>query len=84
MSTFSVRLQVLITQEQRDRLKRAASARATSVSMIVREAIDLAVPHDPGAKRAAADALLAAPPMAVPAVDALLAELDGLRGRDLG
>jgi hypothetical protein len=84
MSTFSVRLHVRTTLEQRDRLKRAASARGTSVSTIVRGAIDLAAPHDPRSKRAAADAILAAPPMAVPTVDDLVAELDGLRGRDLG
>ena len=81
MSMFSERLQVLIDPEQRERLERAASARGTSVATIVREAIDLAVPHDPGSKRAAADAVLAATPMAVPAVDDLLAELDALRGR---
>ncbi len=74
MSTLSLRLHVRITLEQRARLQRAASPRGTPVSTIVREAIDLAVPHDPRSKRAEADAILAAPPMAVPAVGDLLAD----------
>ena len=81
MSMFSERLQVLVAPEQRERLERAAAARGTSVATIVREAIDLAVPDDPSARRAAADPVLGAEPMPVPDLEGLLAELDELRGR---
>ncbi len=78
----SERLQVLIEPEQRERLERAAVARGTSVAVLVREAIDLAYPAAAATRRAAADRLLAAEPMAVPDdVADLLAELDAVRGR---
>lgn len=63
----SRRLQVLVEDEQYDRLQRAADTRGVSVATVVREAIDsLLSPVDLTRKREALAALLAAPPMAVP------------------
>ncbi len=81
MCMLKERLQVLIDAEQRQRLERHARDRGTSVATLVREAIDLAFPGDATRRRAAADQILAAEPMAVPSIDDLRAELDELRGR---
>jgi hypothetical protein len=76
------RLQVLIATEQRQRLEQEAKARGTSVATLVREAIDLAFPSDADRRREAAESLLAAEPMEVPAdVEDLLRELDEIRSR---
>lgn len=81
MSMYSERLQVLIAPEQRRRLEAAAAERGASVAVLVREAIDRTYPSGAGAKRAAADHLLSAEPMAVPAdVRELRRELDERRG----
>jgi predicted DNA-binding protein len=81
MSMKTARLQILIEEEQRQRLERVAAARGTSIATVVREAIDLAFPADSEQRRAAAEAVLAAEPMEVPGVDELLDELDAVRGR---
>jgi len=81
MSMYRERLQVLIETEQRRRLEREAAARGTSVATLVREAIDLRFPPIMPRRRDAADAILDAEPMEVPAVDDLRRELDELRGR---
>lgn len=55
-----------------------------SVAEVIREAIDIALPDDADAKRAAGDAILAAEPMPVPAtVEELKAELDAAHERGL-
>jgi len=60
----------------------AARARGTSLSAIIREAIDVAVPADLERKRAAAEAIFAAEPMEVPVtIEELKAELDEIRSR---
>ncbi len=79
--TKSRRLQVLIEDEQWARLEVAASERGVSVATIVREAIDAVLPGNRSARRAAADEILAATPMAVPDPGELRDELDLLRGR---
>lgn len=81
MSMLKERLQVLINVEQRQRLEREAASRGTSVATLVREAIDLAFPPTLDRRAQAAAMILDAEPMDVPAVDALLDELDDLRGR---
>jgi len=54
------------------------------VAEVIREAIDIALPDDADAKRAAGDAILAADPMPVPAtVEELKAELDEARSGGL-
>lgn len=51
------------------------------MATVVREAIDLALPARSQGRQSAAEALLAAEPMTVDAVDDLIGELDDLRGR---
>lgn len=62
----------------------AARERKISVAEVIREAIDRALPDDADSKRAAAEAILAADPMPVPAsVEELKAELRSARERGL-
>ncbi len=75
------RLQILLDEERHRRLTTAARDRGVSVATIVREAIDRGLPSSDRRRRAAGDAVLAAPDMPVPTVDDLLSELDELRGR---
>ncbi len=76
-----VRLQVLVSSDQRERLARVAAERGTSLAALVRDAIDLTYPSDAGRRREAARAILAAEPMDVPDVAGLREELDALRIR---
>jgi len=76
---LSRRLQVLVDDEQFRRLEAAAAERRVSVAVVVREAIDAAVPALAAERSAAAARILAAEPMAVPDVADLLVELDDLR-----
>lgn len=70
------RLQILIDDARYRRLVRASRERNQSVSAIIRDAIDRALPSDAGKKRAALDALLAADPIPVPeTVEELKAEI---------
>jgi hypothetical protein len=78
------RLQILIDEARYRRLVARARERDTSVSAVIREAIDVAVPDDRAKKRAAVRRILAAEPMPVPAtVEELKAELDEFRGGGL-
>ena len=78
------RLQIVIDEARYRRLVARARQRETSVSAVIREAIDVAIPDDLEKKRAAAKAILAAEPMPVPAtVEELKALLDEVRGRGL-
>ena len=59
------RIQISIGREQLDRVRDVAVARGSSVAAVIRDAIDVALPDDPVAERAAArrfaaDALLVA------------------------
>ncbi|MBA3365878.1 MAG: antitoxin [Actinobacteria bacterium] len=70
------RLQILIDDARYRRLVRASRERNQSVSAIIRDAIDRALPSDAAKKRAALDALLAADPIPVPeTVEELKAEI---------
>lgn len=74
------RLQVLLDDRRYRRLHAEARARRASVGALVREAIDRTYPVSLERKRAAAKAILAAPPMKVPRdVRELKAELDEIR-----
>lgn len=75
------RLQVLIEDDQWRRLEAAAVERGVSVAAVVREAIDEKLPVSPEERRRAAEAVLAAEPMAVPDPEDLRRELDDLRAR---
>ena len=74
------RLQILLDDRRYRRLHAEARARQASVGALVREAIDRTFPVSIERRRAAAKAILAAPPMALPAdLRALKAELDDIR-----
>ena len=78
------RLQIVIDEQRYRRLVARARQRDTSVSAVIREAIDVAIPDDLAKKRAAAKAILEAEPMPVPeTVEELKAELDEIRGGGL-
>jgi hypothetical protein len=75
------RFQLLLDEERYERLAAAARARNVSVSVVIRDAIDLAVPADLERKRAAASEILAAEPIPVPDVAELKQEIaDGRSG----
>jgi hypothetical protein len=77
-------LQVLIEDQQWDRLAALAAERGVSVGSVVRDAIDQAVPGGSDVRRATARAVLAAEPMPVPDPADLRAELRGERAEKLG
>jgi hypothetical protein len=78
------RLQILIDEARYRRLVARARERDTSVSAVIREAIDVAIPDDLAKKRAAAKAILEAEPIPVPeTVEELKAVLDEIRGGGL-
>lgn len=60
------RLHILIDEARYRRVESAARRRGTSVAAVVRDAIDQALADDADAKRAAADAILAAEPIPLP------------------
>lgn len=80
MCMLSRRLQILLDERRYRRLRAEARARRASVGALVREAIDRTFPVPLERKRAAARAILAAPPMALPAqIRELKSELDEIR-----
>lgn len=84
MCMFERRLQILIDEARYRRLLQASRQRQQSVSAVIREAIDRALPSDVAKRRAAANAILAAEPMPVPeTVEELKAELDEIRSGGL-
>lgn len=75
------RLQLLLDEERYQRVATAAREQRISVAAVIRDAIDqILVPFD-SRREAAAAVILGAPSMEVPPDDALLAELDDMRGR---
>jgi len=83
MSMLTRRLQLLIDPDRYRRLEAAARERKTSVAEVVRDAIDTALPGVDAKRRRAAREILAAPPMPVPSLEELRAELDELHSRGL-
>jgi hypothetical protein len=81
MHMLSHRLQVLLDEERYDRLARAARTRRTSIGALVREALDRAYPDREPKRSAAAERILDAEPMAVPA-DPLEVKREILDARD--
>ena len=74
------RLQLRLDEERYGRLAAEARRRNIPVAVIVREAIDAALPPHAAGRTAAARAILTADPMTV-SPDALRAELNELRDR---
>lgn len=80
MCMLSRRLQILLDDQRYRRLQAEARARHASVGALVREAIDRAFPIRFERRRAAAKAILAARPMALPDdISELKKELDEIR-----
>lgn len=75
------RLQLLLDEEQYERVADRAAREHRSVASVIREAIDQSLAVPDGRRRRAGDRILAADPMPVPDPDDLRRELDGLRGR---
>ncbi len=73
------RLQLLLEEHQFERLAHRARTEGRSVGALVREAIDLAWAEPEAQRRAAAERIFSAEPMAVPEPDDLRRELDELR-----
>jgi hypothetical protein len=79
---FERRLQILIDEPRFRRVATAARLRSTSVSAVIRDAIDMALPGDLEKKRAAWDDLQKAEPIPLPdTVEELKAEIRDSRGR---
>lgn len=81
MSMLSRRLQILVDEMQYRRLASTARRRRVSVSTVVREAIERDLSGPDIRRREAGRRILRAPAMPIDDVDAVLAELDELRGR---
>jgi hypothetical protein len=81
MSMLDRRLQILIDESRYRRLLAAAESRGVSVAVVVRDALDQALPADPEARSRAGWRILHAEPMEVPDVAELRRELDELRAR---
>lgn len=81
MSMFSRRLQVLLDEERYARLAEEADRRRVSVALVVRDAIDRALPSRASERAAAGQSILDATPMTVPDPDELRRELDEARDR---
>jgi hypothetical protein len=75
------RLQILLDDERHERLLAVARERGVSVAAVVREAIDRGVSNPDRQRRGAAERLLDAADMPVPALAELRSELEQLRGR---
>lgn len=75
------RLQILIDDARYRRIAAAALERKTSIATVVRDAIDQALPSHVEKKGAAADAILSAEPIDLPAtIEELKREQDEIRG----
>jgi hypothetical protein len=82
MHMLERRLQILLDDARYQRVAAEASHRGVSVAAVIREAIDRALPATAPQRRAAAERILSAPDMPVPADPSeLRAELEEHRGR---
>jgi hypothetical protein len=76
------RLQILLDEGRYQRVAAEARHRGVSVASVIREAIDRALPASLPQRHAAAERILSAPDMPVPADPSeLRAELEELRSR---
>jgi hypothetical protein len=80
MRMLTRRLQILLDERRYRQLQAEARARKSSVGALIREAIDRTFPVASEKKRAAARAILAAPPMPLPErLGDLKAEIEEIR-----
>jgi hypothetical protein len=78
---YERRLQLLIDRARYERVAIQARRRRVSVAMVIRDAIDLALPADTDERRAAYEAILGAAPMSLGSPEELRAELDAAHDR---
>ncbi len=82
MCMLDRRVHLLLDEARYQRVLAEARHRDVSVALVIREAIDRALPATALQRQEAVERILAAPDMPVPAdVSELRAELDELRGR---
>lgn len=75
------RLHVLLDEDRYHRLRSEAERRRVSVALVVREAIDAAVPGDSDERYSAARSIPGAAAMPVPDPEALRAAMDRARSQ---
>jgi hypothetical protein len=81
MHMLERRVHILLDEARYRRVAAAAREQKTSVAAVIREALDRSLAVEPGARRRAADELLAADPAPVPeTVEELKSELRAGRG----
>ncbi len=82
MHMLERRLQILLDEARYQRVAAEAKHRGVSVASVIREAIDRALPATSAQRQAAAERILSAPDMPVPADPSdLRGELEELRSR---
>lgn len=82
MRVSSHRIRLMLDDERYQRVRAVARQRKSSVAAVIREAIDRGLPVTQRRRNAAAQMILSAEPMSVPAPDGLRAELDDVQGRE--
>ncbi|MFP5343314.1 MAG: hypothetical protein ACLGIJ_10390 [Candidatus Limnocylindria bacterium] len=78
---YERRLQLLLDRDRYERVAAQARRRRVSVAMVIRDAIDIALPVDIEARQAAYEAIIGADPMALGSPDDLRHELDEAHDR---
>ena len=81
MCMYERRLQVLLDRDRYERVAAQARRRRISVAMVIRDAIDVALPADLDERRAAYQAIVEAAPMSLGSPEELRAELDEAHDR---
>ncbi len=81
MCMYERRLQVLLDQARYERVAAQARRRRVSVAMVIRDAIDVALPADIDERRGAYEAIVAAAPMSLGSPEELRRELDEAHDR---
>lgn len=81
MCMYERRLQVLLDRARYERVAAQARRRRVSVAMVIRDAIDVALPADIDERRAAYEAIVSAAPMSLGSPEELRRELDEAHDR---
>lgn len=81
MCMYERRLQLLIDQGRYERVAAQARRRRVSVAMVIRDAIDVALPVDIDERRSAFNAIVDAVPMSIGSPEDLRRELDEAHDR---
>jgi len=81
MCMYERRLQLLLDRDRYERVAAQARRRRVSVAMVIRDAIDVALPVDIELRGAAFAAIIEAAPMTVGSPDDLRRELDEAHDR---